>query len=286
MSAEGVFRRNIPMSHMFWYAVVSSLVIICLRDISLAERFNGVEFPSGVSSFADTVLSFDPLYNGYLELDRFIASTLVGSDGFVALIDVDAYFPRFNPGMLHFVAVQIIDDPTRGSKSGSTAGMDLESVGAMSSLATVLGDVNLDGSLDVADLDTLSRGIQQGSDDPLLDLNRDGTVDDRDRNIWIQDLMDTYFGDADLNGEFNSADFVQVFVAGKYETGAYASWSEGDWDGGGFFDSRDFVTAFVDGGYEQGPRTDLAAVPEPGAWAMLVIGLALGSFGRRGWRAA
>ena len=31
------------------------------------------------------------------------------------------------------------------------------------------------------------------------------------------------------------------------------------------FDSDDFIIAFQDGGYEQGPRTDVAAVPEPGA---------------------
>ena len=41
------------------------------------------------------------------------------------------------------------------------------------------------------------------------------------------------------------------------------------------FDSSDFVTGFVDGGYEQGPRTGVAAVPEPGAWTLLVMGLAI-----------
>ena len=34
-----------------------------------------------------------------------------------------------------------------------------------------------------------------------------------------EDLANTYFGDADLNGEFNSSDMVQVFANGKYETG-------------------------------------------------------------------
>ncbi len=42
-----------------------------------------------------------------------------------------------------------------------------------------------------------------------------------------------------------------------------AGWSEGDWNGDGVFNSDDFITAFQDGGYEQGPRTDVAAVPEP-----------------------
>ena len=58
-------------------------------------------------------------------------------------------------------------------------------------------------------------------------------------------------------------------------------WAEGDWDGNGTFDSSDFVVAFTDGGYEQGPRTDMAAVPEPATWTLLVIGLVFWLFGRR-----
>ena len=87
-----------------------------------------------------------------------------------------------------------------------------------------------------------------------------------------------------MDGEFNSDDFVQVFQAGKYETGAEAGgwgWYEGDWNGDGLFNSDDFITAFQDGGYEQGPRTDAAAVPEPAGCMLLVIGLPLWLIGRR-----
>ena len=77
---------------------------------------------------------------------------------------------------------------------------------------------------------------------------------------------------------------MQVFQAGKYETPPVfdrygnmipVSWSEGDWDADGLFDSADFITAFQDGGYEQGPRTDVAAVPEPSGTLLWVIGLSL-----------
>ena len=360
-----------------WLVVVSSIVITWWNHVSLAERFNGVEFPLGVSSFADTVLVFDPLYSGgpapsfffdptwalgppgtemgatdhnplgkgglielgftdnllinsgdvapdlyvgevggtaedfilallptaatdsllgsqpdqnddgYLELDRFVGSYRDGSSAYVSLIDIDAYFPGFGPGVLQFVAVQVIDDPTRGSHSGGTAGMDLESVGAISSVAMVPGDVNLDGSLDVHDLDTLTQGILHGSTDPLLDLNRDKTVDDEDRETWIRDLMNTYFGDANLDLEFNSGDMVQVFAAGKYETGQGATWAEGDWNGDGVFDSSDMVTTFVEGGYEKGLRTDAVAVPEPNGIGVMTIALALAAVSsthRRGQR--
>ncbi len=111
--------------------------------------------------------------------------------------------------------------------------------------------------------------------DDFNDLNDEG---------WTQGDVLTTAGPriVDANsGEFNSADFVQVFQAGKYETDLAAGWDEGDWDGNGDFDSSDFVVAFTDGGYEQGPRTDMAAVPEPAAWTLLVIGVVFWLFGPR-----
>ncbi len=151
------------------------------------------------------------------------------------------------------------------------------------------GDFHVDGILNSIDIDLLTArllGVSHYSWDPphaAFDLNDDNELDHTDRLFWVRHLRHTWFGDADLNGAFNSSDFVQVFVAGNYETGwgnprgnsyLHTSWSEGDWNGDGLFDSDDFVTAFQDGGYEQGPRTDAAAVPEPGGEVLLILGLA------------
>ena len=95
----------------------------------------------------------------------------------------------------------------------------------------------------------------------MFDVNIDGHIDREDLDVWVKDLKKTWFGDADVNGEFNSADFVQVFQAGKYEQGSLdewrsvdqgAGWGEGDWNGDGLFDSSDIVTAYVDGRFEVG----------------------------------
>ena len=109
--------------------------------------------------------------------------------------------------------------------------------------------------------------------DLRFDVTRDSLVNGDDLTAWVKDLKYTWFGDADLNLEFNSSDMVQVFAAGKYETNEEAGWAEGDWDGNGLFDSSDMVAAFVDGGYEKGLRTDAVAVPEPGGWVLLAVGL-------------
>ena len=136
------------------------------------------------------------------------------------------------------------------------------------------GDYNGDRVLDADDIDL--QALQMNELEPDLDTfdeNVDGVVDQADRIIWVHDHADTWFGDADLNGEFNSSDMVQVFTAGKYETGEPAGWAEGDWDGSGVFDSSDMVTAFADGGYEKGLRTDAVAVPEPTSLLLLMTGL-------------
>ena len=81
------------------------------------------------------------------------------------------------------------------------------------------GDFDGDGGLTASDIDVLSVAVQQSSVNLAFDLNHDRTVDPSDHRFWVRDLKHTWFGDADLNGEFTSADFVQVFAVGKYETG-------------------------------------------------------------------
>ena len=89
-------------------------------------------------------------------------------------------------------------------------------------------------------------------------------------------LKNTYVGDANLDGEFGSADFVVVFTSGEYEDGVVgnSTWETGDWNGDTEFDSSDFVAAFTGGGYELGPRMAVKSVPEPTSIpAGLLIGL-------------
>ena len=133
------------------------------------------------------------------------------------------------------------------------------------------GDFNQNGQFDAEDLELL--GAAQRAGDAAFDLTGDGMTNGDDRLYWVHELKKTWMGDADLNGEFNSADFVSVFAAGKFESGAAASWGEGDWDGDGLFGTSDFVTAFQDGGYEAGPRPAVSAVPEPASLTLLLLGL-------------
>jgi acid phosphatase len=132
------------------------------------------------------------------------------------------------------------------------------------------GDVDGDTVLDSADLDLLMGAIRAGSQVATFDLNADGVIDELDRDYWVHDGRNTWFGDSNLDGRFDSSDLVRVFQSAEYEDAAVgnSSWSEGDWSGDGEFDTADLVLAFRDGGFEQGPRQRVAAVPEPSALAL------------------
>jgi hypothetical protein len=134
----------------------------------------------------------------------------------------------------------------------------------------VRGDFNGNGQLDLPDVNMLNSAIAMDGGDLSFDLNADGAVTQTDLNVWVKDLRRTWIGDANLNGEFNSGDFVDVFQVGKYEQNVDAGWHEGDWTGDRRFGSGDFVAAFQDGGFERGPRAAVASVPEPGSGLLLL----------------
>jgi hypothetical protein len=112
--------------------------------------------------------------------------------------------------------------------------------------------------------------------EPLDLASQIDRIKDLDERIaFVHDVAKTWMGDANLDGEFNSTDLVEVLAAGEYEDNiaSNSGWSDGDWNADSDFNSSDLVVALADGGYEQGPRPSAAAVPEPSAMAL--FGLAL-----------
>ena len=123
------------------------------------------------------------------------------------------------------------------------------------------GDYNGDRNVNATDIDALRDAINAGSTNLAFDLTGNGTVSqpssgfgDMDELVLI--ILNTYYGDSNLDGAFNSGDITLVFQAGEYEDGDNnnSGWAEGDWNGDGDFDSSDFSFAFGEGGYEQPNR--------------------------------
>jgi len=145
----------------------------------------------------------------------------------------------------------------------------------MVSVSGLIGDFNGNGMLDVSDLEQLRSAVSVGGEIATFDVDGDSVLSTEDVKFWLHDLKNSYFGDANLDGEFASSDLVNVFAAGQYEDDIFANstWSTGDWDGDGDFTTSDLVFAFQDGGYEQGPRVSMV-VPEPTGLAGVWLGLA------------
>ncbi|MEZ6119480.1 MAG: hypothetical protein R3C28_23325 [Pirellulaceae bacterium] len=136
---------------------------------------------------------------------------------------------------------------------------------AVTAITSSPGDFDGDGLLTTEDIDRLAEAFRTQNPDPVFDVNTDGKLDASDHRFWIEILRNTYVGDTNLDGEFNSSDFIAVFQAGQYEddVALNSTWATGDWNGDAEFDSADFVAAFRTGGYELGPRTGVRSVPEP-----------------------
>lgn len=154
------------------------------------------------------------------------------------------------------------------------------------------GDVNGDEVLDVFDIDELTLKVRAGKYDPGYDINGDGGLNDEDRQAWVKAKRRTYFGDANLDGMFNSGDLIAVFQAGRYEdtVPGNALWASGDWDGDGDFSSGDLIVAFQDGGYEQAPPPPppppTGTVPEPARGMLRLAAVIVGLWVRHGGRRA
>lgn len=131
------------------------------------------------------------------------------------------------------------------------------------------GDLNGDGTVNVMDVDLLCAAIRGG--EPSYDLNGDNRTTVEDMDLLIGTILGTTYGDANLDGVFNSSDFVLIFTAGKYEdeTADGISWAEGDWNCDGRFTSRDLVLAFQAGGYVAAARPALDTIASDLAAAIL-----------------
>ena len=175
-----------------------------------------------------------------------------------------------NPATNHGI---IVHNP-----GGSTDGVDFDSreVGSVSSRPslnilylpglseTVRGDFTLDGIVDERDITSLCHAIRFGSDDSFFDLDGSPVATQADLDILIRDLLGSEYGDANLDGIFNSTDLVQVFAAGEFEDNrtGQSTWSTGDWDCDGEFSTSDLVVAFAAGGFSNAAvGASLADVP-------------------------
>ena len=200
-----------------------SLVMSTAESDELADTFSASHGPNPVTVF-----------DGELVLTTNASGPEDGPRPFDYRFAFDTpylYDPSQGHLMLEFIALQgyspaLLDDSQNTGEIVEIANLDL-SDNAPYRLSNLLvteftfasvvqpGDFDGDGRLTSIDIDDLMRQAAGHGNPPAYDLNTDLLVNDADITSWVKDLAHTWFGDADLNGEFNSADFVQVFQAGQ-----------------------------------------------------------------------
>ena len=147
-------------------------------------------------------------------------------------------------------SIQRRNPTTTGNDSASWFAAGVGSPGRF--LSSVPGDFNSDAVLNAADIDLLFAQMRSPTPDLAFDFNGDHRVDAIDRDQLVIKTIGLAYGDANLDGRFDSEDLVAIFVAGQYDdnTVSNSTWSTGDWDGDGEFDDNDLAFALQQGQYE------------------------------------
>lgn len=243
-------------------------------NASVADIGMRLLLPGGDSLISDVTFSTDENHtltatynngNASLFLDGELVISGDISSGAIDLGQTPLKIGEDVGGILNENFIGIMDDVlilSRALSADDVASMAAVGAAEFLGLGAIDGDFNRNGMLDLDDINLLVSESAGGGNGAEFDLDSDGTVDQQDVLNWVRDLKETWIGDANLDGEFNSSDFVAIFSAGKFENDVDAGWDEGDWNGDGRFGSGDLVFAFSDGGFEMGPRA-AQLVPEP-----------------------
>ncbi|MCA9264509.1 MAG: lamin tail domain-containing protein [Planctomycetales bacterium] len=99
------------------------------------------------------------------------------------------------------------------------------------------GDLDLNGQIESYDIDALNQMIQSELPIASFDLTGDTVVDADDRTAWVHDIALTQFGDANLDGRVDGADFN---LWDKHRFAGHTGWASGDFNGDGVTDAADF----------------------------------------------
>ena len=253
---------------------------LSFQSLDTTTTFDTVSVLEYANTAVDVRFSIlDTAYEG----DDYVELTLRSSDGAQEPLSDEISLGGIAAGVenVHRLSVDVpshwtdvtIEVKTRTNSSSGAERVNLLGVNVVGleylARMEMPGDFVTDGLLDPNDLRKLDVALSRGSSLDAFDLDGNQRVDAADRLYWIESLWGHCMGDANLDGEFNSADFVAVFQLGQYEdqTADNSNWQSGDWDGDREFGSSDFVLAFQQGRYEQGRCGSLYSVPEPSGLA-------------------
>ncbi len=186
-----------------------------------------------------------PNYTAALDVEQVVAAgdtTVLSSDvealsgiaagsgeGFAATLDTSS---AGTYGSTYTLSVSDEDLP------GEADGNDLTLT--LSAVVSLLGDVDTDGdqtpdTIDADDIDALV-GLY-GTANMFADLDDSGVVDTADKDVLVQTILNTEYGDINLDGLVNDDDYA-IYAAHYGQTGG---WAAGDLNGDGTVTGADYT---------------------------------------------
>jgi hypothetical protein len=139
----------------------------------------------------------------------------------------------------------------------------------------VPGDLDGDGTVTAADIDSLWGLIQSG--DSRADLNHDGSVNQADADYLVRVILNTEYGDANLDGTVDAADLATT-RRNVGQTFSGPNWAKADFNGDGQSDAADLALVRRYMGFSAAPEASptitvesqpVAAAPQGSATAIV-----------------
>lgn len=210
-----------------------------------------------------------------IEISTPNASTV--ADGLLASLTIDT--TGFASGTWDLLLDDVLPMFANGPFATDFAGTPATIVnGSIQVGSSIPGDFDSSGIVDAIDINLLHVAIQENSADVVFDVDGTGNVDADDVTHLVEEILGTFYGDADLNGTVDSNDLNQLGINWQIGDESFC-WSDGDFNGDHFVDSEDLNTL----GINWQMTSNMAAnVSEPRAAPFFLLGLLLAYRSR--WR--
>lgn len=208
------------------------------------------------------------------------------SDSILTPVDLGTDLYLFDVGdtaVGDIVQVFLTEQVGNGGAGGLIAGLTFDSLDS----PPVDIDFDDNGAINVEDIDLLVGGIASGANDPLLDLNGDGSVSEGDLTQWLSEAAEVnigpgisyLLGDANLDGVVDATDLNSVGINWL----GSALWSGGDFTADGVVNAPDLNWVGINWQSSILPAP-AAPVPEPSPQLLLIASLTLLSIHARSRR--
>ncbi len=159
--------------------------------------------------------------------------TILFSSNPVGHNHVETFARSLQPGN-YYISVDGVGNGTPSSGYSEYGSLGQYTLKLTSHVAAtwVVGDFDFDGAVDTDDIDIMFDVMNFGSTELLFDLDGSGAIDVFDVDFLIQDILDSEYGDINLDGQVTVAD-LNILARNYRVLSVGANWEDGDLNGDG-----------------------------------------------------